>query len=393
LKPAPPWLNPQRLALYGAVSALCYLILWVGYLSHFRHWLDPHGLPFGSDFITFWAASHLAQNGQAPAAYQQAAILAAEQLAVPGLKLTFRWFYPPTFYLLVLPLASLPYAVAYAGFLGSTLLAFIAAFRRVASSRTALCCLAGFAGLWLNAVHGQNGFLTAALAAAGLLCLPGRPLLAGLCIGLLAIKPHLALLFPLALVAIGAWRTLALALLSGTLLLMVSLLVLGSDTLLAFFDGLQAARHGLEAGALPWAKMPTCFAQLRLLGVPVPVAYAAHALLAMLAVLTVWQLWRRPVAPALRNAALMCATFMVSPYVFDYDLVWLAFPLAWMALDGARHGWLRGERTILLLAWLLPAFMASLVDYLPLQSGAWLLPVLLWAIRRRALTSAAAGHQ
>jgi len=63
--------------------------------------------------------------------------------------------------------------------------------------------------------------LTAALAGAALLSLERRPILAGVFIGLLAIKPHLALLFPVALIAIGAWRTLLAAAVTGTTFIFV----------------------------------------------------------------------------------------------------------------------------------------------------------------------------
>ena len=80
----------------------------------------------------------------------------------------------------------------------------------------------------------------------------------------------------------------------------------------------------------------------------------------------------------------MTATFLVSPYLFDYDLAWLAFPIAWLALGGLRDGWLRGDREVLVAAWLLPLLMLPIVKAVPIQIGPWVLGALLLVIMRRA---------
>jgi hypothetical protein len=40
--------------------------------------------------------------------------------------------------------------------------------------------------------------------------------------------------------------------------------------------------------------------------------------------------------------------------MYDYELVWMAIPLILLSLRGVQLGWIRGEREILLLAWLFP---------------------------------------
>ena len=69
----------------------------------------------------------------------------------------------------------------------------------------------------LSALFGQNSVLTAGLAALALHLLGKRPVVAGVVIGLLAIKPQLAVVFPFVLIAARAWRTFAAAALSATL--------------------------------------------------------------------------------------------------------------------------------------------------------------------------------
>jgi hypothetical protein len=167
--------------------------------------------------------------------------------------------------------------------------------------------------------------------------------------------------------------------------------VMGVGTFKASLASLGLARHFLEVGFLPWAKMPTVFAFARLLGTPVYAAYAIHAVVAVGAVLAVWRVWRRCQDWQLRGAALMTATFLVSPYLFDYDLAWLAFPIAWIALGGVRDGWLRGEREVLVAAWLLPLVMLPIVRVVPVQIGPWVLGALLLVIMRRAARDGASA--
>jgi len=380
------WLSPERFTVYPRMLAIIEVVLAIGWVLMAKNMVDIAGKPLGYDFMTFWAASKMALAGHAPQAYDIASIFKVEKNTVPAMHdIIFVWYYPPTFYLLALPLALLPYLAAYWAFIVTTFAAYFAAFTRITRDPRALWCLAGFSGLWMNLFHGQNGFLTAALAGGALLCMPRRPVLAGVLIGLLAIKPHLALLFPLVLIAIGAWRTFFAAAVTTVIFLAGSTAVFGLQTLTACLHSLSYARGFLESGFLPWVKMPTIFALLRLLGAPVSVAYGVHALGALFAVVGVWLVWRRCADWPVRGAALMTATFFVSPYVFDYDLVWLAFPIAWLGFSGLRHGWLRGEREVLTAAWLLPLLMAPVATAVHLQLGPIVLGALLWVAVRRAL--------
>ena len=71
-------------------------------------------------------------------------------------------------------------------------------------------------------------------------------------------------------------------------------------------------------------------------------------------------------------AAALCA----SPYLADYDLVCLAPALAWAAAQGARHGWRKGEKPLLILAYLLPLLSRGLAA----KTGLLLAPVVTLAL-------------
>lgn len=381
------WLNRKRFIVYPRLIVGTLILMSVVWVLRSKDMVDPKGKPLGYDFITFWAASHVGLAGHAVDAYDFRLLFKVEKLAVPASNGVFVWYYPPTYFLIILPLALLPYLTAYWVFVLSTLTCYVMVFRRIAHDSTAMWCLAAFSGAWMNLFHGQNAFLTAALAGMALLSLEERPALAGVFIGLLAIKPHLALLFPVALIAIRAWRTFFAAAATTLTFTAISTAVVGMASLKACLGSLSYARIFLQNGFLPWVKMPTVFAFLRLLGVPVMAAYIVHAAVAAGAVLAVWRTWRGCSDWQLRGAALMTATFLISPYLFDYDLAWLAFPIAWLALIGYRNGWLRGEREVLVLSWVLPLIMSPIATKTSVQVGPFVLATLLWMIMRRAGTA------
>jgi hypothetical protein len=387
------WLNNARILLYSRIFfALFLFIICFLWFFMFNNMADPSGQPFGYDFITYWAASYFALAGHAQDAYNASLLFKVQQIAVPAAwRKVYMWFYPPAFFLVVLPLAFLPYIAAFWTFMLSTLGAYLLVLRRIIRGSSAMWCIAAFSGLWINLFFGQNAFLTAAFAGAALLCVERRPVIAGVFIGLLAIKPHLAILFPLILIAIGAWRTFITATMTAVTFTVVATVILGNAVLRGFYANLGCARILMENGFIPWARMPSVFACMRLAGLTVGWAYAVHYVVAAVAVIVVWQVWRRCKGRNLRGATLMTATFLVSPYALDYDLAWLAFPIAWLTLDGQRKGWLHGEREVLVVAWLLPILMIPVAKALSLQVAPLVLCSLLWVTYRRATAESILG--
>ncbi len=134
------------------------------------------------------------------------------------------WSYPLFSLLLFWPLAQLPYFVALAAWTFGLFAIFAAmTLSRVErSARPLLLLLLLLAPATLiNTVGGQNGFLTACLLVGGILLLDRRPVLAGILFGLLTYKPHLGLVVPFVLLALGAWRTIAAATATAILLMAV----------------------------------------------------------------------------------------------------------------------------------------------------------------------------
>lgn len=372
--------------LVGWILLGLHVAIAISVFNRFTGVVDANGVPLGADFITYWAASHLGLAGTPAAAYDAARLLAAEELVGPIIMRHTGWYYPPTFLLFVMPLALLPYVTAYIAFATVTAMACLAALRRFVIEPAQLVLVLAFPGIFANVTNGQNGMLTVTFGALALYWLRSRPVLAGIMLGLLCIKPHLALLFPLALVLIRAWQAFFAAVITTLALSLTSLWLFGADTWLAFFDGMGTARHYLETD-IPLDRMPTVFAAFRQAGAALPAAYATHAAMAAVAIFAMIRLWRSAADFRLKASGLVAATLLVSPYLFDYDLIWHAIPIFWLWACARETRWLPGEKIMLVLAWLSLLYVPLIMRLLTgqtIQIGALVSACLLLLVMRRA---------
>ncbi len=378
----------RRMRIYPRIILAVYALAALALLAASRHLVDPLGKPLGYDFITFWSASRLTLEGQPAAAFDSTAIGKAETVAVPGSGKLFLWHYPPTYQLAVTPLALLPYVPSYLCFTGATLLVYLLSLRRLLDQPEPFLLLLAFPATFICAFHGQNSFISAAAFASGILWLKSRPLASGLCFGLLAFKPQLGLLVPVALIAARQWRPLAAAAATALAYAALATWAFGLDLWHAFIQDGAVVRALLEKGLLPWAKMPTAFVFMRYFGVPEGLSYAMQFAVALLAVAIVARVWRRCGPSRLAGATLVAASLLVPPYLFDYELVLMAVPLAVLAGDMAERGPHRWERASLLLLYAAPGFMAGFAERTHLQIGFPLLVLALLLCGRRAWAAA-----
>ncbi|EHP40641.1 hypothetical protein OR16_24285 [Cupriavidus basilensis OR16] len=369
-EPREHWLNSERVRLYSAVALLAYAIffsiwIWRACLSS-----QGHASLFGGDFVAFWSAAQLAMNGNPTGAYDDATLRLVEIAAMPALASaggTLPWLYPPSFLLLVSPLALLSFGAAYGAFLGTTGALYLWAGSRIASWRGAWLPGMAFPGIAVVCATGQNALLTAGLAALSLTMVRRHPVAAGLVMGILTIKPHLALLFPLALVCARAWKALAAMMVSSVTLLALSVLVFGTEYLFSFLGNADMARLAVEGGEAKLVRMLTAFALVRLLGGNLALSYGVHAIVAGIAAGVVIYAWCRPASFPLRASALMAATLMLSPYLYDYDLAFLGFVILWLAGYAIERGWVRWEKELLLVLWLTPLLGLLVVQEIGFQ--------------------------
>jgi len=352
-----PWLTRSRILGYsmaliaGTVAVMTWALSGHGIA-------DPMGRPVGTDFLRLWTASYALLNGQARTIYEPDTFFALERAVTqPATPDFYPWNYPPSSLLIVYPLALLPYLQSLAAWLALGLIGYLAALWRIFPTPLTLWVGLAFPAVFWSVTHGQTGFLITSLFCWGLLLLPRRPLLAGILFGVLTFKPHLALLLPVALVAGRQWRTVVAAGVTAILLAAVSVVFLGTGVWADFLASTAATRSMLESGMNVghYYKLQSIFAAARLLGFPMIVAYSLQALTALAAATAIVWVWHRPTGdPDMKNAALMAATPLSTAFIFDYDLMLLAPPIAWVARKGLLGRALPYERTTLVAAFFAP---------------------------------------
>jgi Glycosyltransferase family 87 len=136
----------------------------------------------------------------------------------------------------------------------------------------------------------------------------------------------LGLLIPVALAAGGHWRAFLAAGASVIGLILLSIVLFGSEAWPAFFAQLANVGQIIQQDGPAAHKAQSLFTALHLLGVPVPVAMAAQIMLAASLV-------------GAKAALLAAGSTLISPYLFFYDSTVLL--VAQMFL--LRHVWSVGE--------------------------------------------------
>ncbi len=358
-------------------------VTFVAYLATSRHGLDLAGRPIGTDFASFWTASQLALSEQPAQAWDPVNHHAAQK-AVFGADVVYAaFFYPPPYLLACLPLALAPYGPSLVVWLLATGLAWVAVTRAWLTAPRDWLLILAFPAVLLNIGHGQNAFLTAALLGGGVLLSQTRPWVGGMLLGALIIKPHLAVLAPVFLLMTGNWRGFLAAGLTAVGLCLLSLVVLGAPAWQGFFTSSDLARQTLENDLVGYAKMQSVFAAARLWGAPLNLAWTAQTVAAGAALFGLWRAREQSTGQAL-GAAMICATLLTTPFLLDYDLTVLSFPLAWLYSQARRDGFLPWEKIALLTGFLLPLVSRPLAILFHLPIAPMVLLGLLACIHQRA---------
>ena len=356
------WLTPQRAKLYGSGMAIALAAIFALFalIIYRRGGFDLSDNAIGPDFSSFWAASRQVLVGRSADVY----VPRLHQLAeLPYSREYEAFFYPPTYLLICLPLALAPFFVSYVAFVSTTAALFTAIIWRILKSPRSLVAVLSYPVTYMDIIGGQNGFLTAAILGCGLSIIDRQPRLAGVVLGLMVIKPHLALGAPIALVVTGRWRTLAWAGISSVGLVILSYLLFGSDTWLGFLNISPAARQTLENGDVNFGQQQSVFAMVRLLGAGVRTAWAVHGLGALCAVFfLIWSL-RQPISAAAERSIIVLACLLITPFSLFYDMLIVALPLAWMLREWQSAGFPPWSKLVLCLVFLAPMVLYAPIIY------------------------------
>lgn len=200
----------ERLRFVACATLVLLIVGWIGWFYPYDDLLDRSGTPLGADFTMFYVAGQVVLDGAGDQLYDQSEHQRRLQqlfpLIDPSFALPYR--YPPCVATLMVPLATLPYALAYAVFLALSCGAWWTAARQLASALPELYASwrksMGWAMLgWPIAletlVGGQASLFALLIATTVYLLLRNQQLvLAGAMLALAAYKPNV-----LAFLALG----------------------------------------------------------------------------------------------------------------------------------------------------------------------------------------------
>lgn len=306
-----------------------------------------------TDYDVFHIAGRLVWSGEMAEAYDMASLMVHEK-AMLGTAHKIAWTYPPPYNLLIAPLGLMSLPMGFMVFMTLSLGAYLWTLSRLAGDRFATLLVLMLVPVYVVIVVGQNGFVTGTLIGLACLGLRDRKAWAGIPLGLMIIKPHLAIGLAVYVVVSRQWRVFFVAAATVLAACGAATLVFGPAIWTAFLGGVQETATLLQSGKYPIYRMLSPYATLGSLGVPAGISFGVQAVSAVLALAAIiWAHLRLPVQQAL--GVTVVASMLITPYVYDYDIPVLGVGLALLLPDLVARG-RPGERGLLYACFL---FMAG----------------------------------
>lgn len=274
---------------------------------------------FVNDYNAFYLAGKLALDGQISLAYHFKEMDQALRQFYGG-DVSMPWSYPPPFDLVVSLLALFPIGASSFLFSGFALVFYFQLTNLLAKEHRRLLAFILLPVLFLNLISGQNGLLTGSLLASFCyLRLKDNPW-AGIPLGLMIIKPHLALGFALHVTCQRRGKTLWIAALTAAILATVSTYAFGVGVWRDFAEGIQEATSFLKGGNYPLVRMTSVFAETYTLSGNLAFGQAAQIISLLMASAGTIYITFLHIPETQKLGLIGLLTPFFSPYFYDYDL-------------------------------------------------------------------------
>ncbi len=309
-------------AAFTVLTAVAYVwgIAWIPPIPR-----DPSSLVVGRDFLNFWMYGRAAWTPD-PSRYYDPQLYNDTLAALLGPHYPGQnWSYPPSLFLLAAPFGRLSYFAALACWTVLGLAVFTWIAHRYLGDKRLLAPVLCSPAVVFCLISGQSALLTAAMLLTIMSSLDRRPVLAGLLLGLLTLKPQLGLLFPVILAASGRWRVFAVASVTALSIAGVTAAVFGAQVWTDYvIKGLPVQNLVLaDPNRIATPFYPTVFMNVRGTGASYATAMAAQLPFSAFAVGAAFFAYRRHrnADPLLLGALFFACAICAVPYMLSYDLV------------------------------------------------------------------------
>lgn len=312
------WFGEVRHPVFriGLIATLAWLIFF-GVNAETLFWPGPLEETMRQDYPAFFVGAQAGISGSAEGLYDPESMQSAL-----GTQTGLLWLYPPTMLILLAPLGLLPFWALKLIIVPLMLLIIFGLCRWAAGSR-----LIGILGIVSPAsfaiLHtGQIAALFALLFAGGLVNSRDRPVLSGLCLGLLTIKPQYGLLVIPFLIAMKAWKAMGWAAVVAFAIAGLSVLIYGLSAWIDFFASIREGAHAEFVASSGHPGRYTAADALMALGLESFPSVLVYGGLLTLAGLAMFRLAGQ-VSTRTLAAFTMLATAATSPYLLMYDFLFV----------------------------------------------------------------------
>ena len=304
-----------------------------------------------TDLNVFYIAGQMFWDGTLDQAYHAGAMHeATKQLAGEDTRLI--WAYPPQYNFIAAALALLPLGWAYFLFTSFSFWIYLWVLHRLSGTYSSATLFAIAPSLYILIRFGQNGFLTGSLIGLFLLYFLKNRSTAGVPLGLMIIKPHLAIGITMLALISRRWNMMAVAAGVVAVTSLLATLAFGSSIWLAFADGAREANQFLKSALLPLTRNTSIYAVLCTLGIPAGIALAVQSLSFLAAGGLIFYAWAQNWSlPRIAGITALASIFM-TPYIYDYDLPVLGLAIALLMPDITLYSSNREKLLLLLLSWI-----------------------------------------
>ncbi|MDP7016232.1 MAG: glycosyltransferase family 87 protein [Pirellulaceae bacterium] len=351
-----------RRQLAAALPLLTFAAVVIGLYQcspNFRWESGAGASPYAGDFLQEWIGGYVVRHGEYDRFYDVGYVVDLQHSpSIVG----FQWnraaylplVYPPFYYALISPLSALPFSIAAAVWSALLVAAAIVAIwvtqaiaRRSTNDLDATwrwgrwmpVAVAVFAPFVENLNSSQKGVVCWLILATTLALLQRRrSFAAGLVFGLLAFKPHLALLIAVAMVWKRQWPFMWGGLATGCVLAAISL-GMGTDVCRQYVDFCTGAADYVRTGGYDLSRAHSLYALLHSLSPNESIAKWLFTPLALAVVVALaWCLRGSLEVDSPRFieqfSAMTIATLLLSPHLLTYDLTMLLLPIAALTFPG-----------------------------------------------------------
>ena len=300
------------------------IVFWIAYAASGNGYTEWQGLnPLGRDFYNFYTGGKAAWTGGVAWLYDRE--LYSQNNVANGIWPDYNFSYPPHALMLLSVFGLVPYKIGFAFWSFGSAICYITVARKFPKpDDDSIRLLTLFApAVMISFFWGQTGMWVAALLGAGLMCVPQKPLLAGVLFGLLTVKPQLGFLLAPMLLFGGHYRVIVSAGLTTLVLCLLSVMAYGVQPWMLYVSDTLAYQAELlerSVGVFDYMVL-TPYRALYLLGLPKAFCMTIHVAIMLFMLGIVWRMTREKAPWTLIISATLIGTVFMSPYFVVYDLV------------------------------------------------------------------------